>query len=167
MGRKMSPVVRGVAYGCAIAAMIALAGPASAQTPIESRDIAGSVAFAPVPVESRLSLPNLQITPISTWKMSDADLEKLRADALIAPQSIVSASPSPVARAKQSVHSNRALKRTIAGIAGGVGGFFAGGIIGAKLEGDCNCDDPGLLGAVIGAPIGAAVGAIVGVWSAR
>jgi hypothetical protein len=45
----------------------------------------------------------------------------------------------------------------------GVGGFFAGGYLGAKIDGDCGgCDDPGFKGALIGAPIGAAVGAIVG-----
>ena len=32
------------------------------------------------------------------------------------------------------------------------------------VEGDrCNCDDPGLMGALIGAPVGAAIGAILGV----
>jgi hypothetical protein len=46
---------------------------------------------------------------------------------------------------------------------GGAGGFFGGLFLGAAIEGDrCNCDDPGLTGALIGAPIGAAVGAITG-----
>jgi len=45
---------------------------------------------------------------------------------------------------------------------GAVGGFFAGAFLGAAIEGDrCNCDDPGLLGAVIGAPVGAATGGIL------
>ena len=166
MGRSINFGVRGLAYGCAVAAVIALASPASAQTPFEPRDTE-SGAFAPVRVESRLSLTDLQVTPISTWKLSDTDIEKLRFETSIAAKPLVSASPSPVTSGKTSVNSNRALKRTFAGIAGGVAGFFAGGIIGAKLEGDCACDDPGLLGAVIGAPIGAAVGAIIGVWSVR
>ena len=39
----------------------------------------------------------------------------------------------------------------------GLGGFFAGGYIGAAIEGDsCQCDDPGLKGALTGMPIGAA-----------
>ena len=43
----------------------------------------------------------------------------------------------------------------------GLGGFFAGGYIGAAIEGDsCQCDDPGLKGALIGMPIGAAAAAI-------
>ena len=54
-------------------------------------------------------------------------------------------------------------RKILGGIAGGFGGFFLGGYLGAKIEGDdCNCDDPGLKGAIIGAPIGAAAGAIVG-----
>ena len=167
MSRTITLGVRGLAYGCAVAAMLTFASSASAQTPFEASEIADIRAFAPIPVESRLLLSHLQVTPISTWKMSDADLDKLRLEASIAPKPIVSASPSSVTKAQTSVNSNRALKRTFAGIAGGVAGFFAGGIIGAKLEGDCVCDDPGLLGAVIGAPIGAAVGAIVGVVAVR
>jgi len=43
----------------------------------------------------------------------------------------------------------------------GLGGFFAGAYIGAAIEGDrCNCDDPGLQGALIGMPIGTAAAAI-------
>ena len=60
--------------------------------------------------------------------------------------------------------SQRSVGRKILGGAlGAFGGFFAGGYIGAKIEGDCGgCDDPGLKGAVIGAPIGAVVGGILG-----
>ena len=60
--------------------------------------------------------------------------------------------------------SRRSVGRKILGGAlGAFGGFFAGGYIGAKIEGDCGgCDDPGLKGAVIGAPIGAVVGGILG-----
>lgn len=43
----------------------------------------------------------------------------------------------------------------------GMGGFYAGGAIGARIEGPCGgCDDPGFKGAIIGAPIGAAAAAI-------
>jgi hypothetical protein len=45
---------------------------------------------------------------------------------------------------------------------GAAGGFFGGLGLGAAIEGDrCNCDDPGLVGALIGAPIGAITGGIV------
>ena len=55
-------------------------------------------------------------------------------------------------------------RQILGGAAGGVGGFFGGGFLGAKIEGDrCDCDDPGLMGFLIGAPIGALVGAILGV----
>jgi hypothetical protein len=54
-------------------------------------------------------------------------------------------------------------RKVLGGAVGAVGGLFAGGFIGAKIEGDsCHCDDPGLMGALIGAPIGAIVGGILG-----
>jgi hypothetical protein len=53
-------------------------------------------------------------------------------------------------------------RRVAAGIVAGVAGFFLGGYLGAQIEPDCACDDPGLKGFLVGAPIGAAVGAIVG-----
>lgn len=55
-------------------------------------------------------------------------------------------------------------RKILGGAIGGVGGFFGGAYLGAAIEGDrCNCDDPGLMGALIGMPIGALVGAILGV----
>ena len=53
-------------------------------------------------------------------------------------------------------------KRAMWAAIGGVGGFFGGGYLGAAIEPDCNCDDPGFKGFLIGAPIGAATGAILG-----
>jgi hypothetical protein len=53
-------------------------------------------------------------------------------------------------------------KRAMWAAIGGVGGFFGGAYLGAALEPDCNCDDPGFKGFLIGAPIGAATGAILG-----
>ena len=54
--------------------------------------------------------------------------------------------------------------RVVAGAAvGAVAGFFAGGYLGAAIDGDCGgCDDPGLKGALIGAPVGAVTGGILG-----
>ena len=52
--------------------------------------------------------------------------------------------------------------RAIAGAAvGAIGGAFAGGYLGAALEPDCGCDDPGLKGFLIGFPVG---GLLVGVF---
>jgi len=72
------------------------------------------------------------------------------------------APPSQTATAPPS--KKRSPTRIILGaIVGATGGLFAGGYIGAWIEGDsCNCDDPGLMGALIGAPIGAAFGGILG-----
>ncbi len=54
-------------------------------------------------------------------------------------------------------------RRILGGAIGATGGLFAGGYLGAAIEGDrCNCDDPGLVGALIGAPVGAVVGGFLG-----
>ena len=53
-------------------------------------------------------------------------------------------------------------RRIVGGALGGVGGFFAGGYLGAKIDGRCDCDDPGFKGFLIGAPIGTVIGAILG-----
>ena len=60
--------------------------------------------------------------------------------------------------------SRRGVGRAILGGAvGAVGGLFAGGYLGTVIEGDgCDCDDPGLKGALIGAPVGTVAGAILG-----
>jgi hypothetical protein len=44
----------------------------------------------------------------------------------------------------------------------GWAGAGLGAEIGARLEGDCHCDDPGLKGALIGMPIGAVTGVALG-----
>lgn len=63
--------------------------------------------------------------------------------------------------AAQSGNGMSTPMRALWTIAAGFGGFYAGGVIGARIEGGCNgCDDPGLKGALIGAPIGAATAAI-------
>jgi hypothetical protein len=58
----------------------------------------------------------------------------------------------------------RSTRRKVFGaIVGGVGGFFGGLFLGAAIEGDrCNCDDPGLLGALIGGPVGGVAGGVLG-----
>ncbi len=54
-------------------------------------------------------------------------------------------------------------RKVLGGALGAAGGFFGGGYLGAAIEGDrCNCDDPGLKGALIGAPVGAVIGGILG-----
>jgi hypothetical protein len=54
-------------------------------------------------------------------------------------------------------------RKVLGGVLGAVGGFFAGGFLGAAIEGGrCGCDDPGLAGFLIGAPVGAVTLGIVG-----
>ena len=63
----------------------------------------------------------------------------------------------------QPARPARSLTRKVLGAAvGAFGGFFGGGYLGAALEPNCHCDDPGLKGALIGAPIGATAGGILG-----
>jgi hypothetical protein len=64
---------------------------------------------------------------------------------------------------QRSAKRNGAVRKVTAGVALGVVGLFGGALIGASLDRNCRCDDPGLTGAIIGAPIGAIAGAIAGV----
>ena len=65
--------------------------------------------------------------------------------------------PAKPAKAKRST-----ARKVIGGTVGVVGGFFAGGFLGAAIAGECSCDDPGLMGFIYGAPIGAILGGILG-----
>jgi hypothetical protein len=73
---------------------------------------------------------------------------------------------TPASSSEQAPKSNRERsvgRRILGGAVGAVGGFFAGGYLGAMIDGDCGgCDDPGFKGALIGAPIGAAAGGVLG-----
>jgi hypothetical protein len=85
--------------------------------------------------------------------------------AIQAPQSSIASVANLQRTASRSARrqDSRGPGRIIAGAAvGALAGFFAGGYIGAGLEPDCNCDDPGLKGFLIGAPTGAVVGGILG-----
>jgi hypothetical protein len=54
-------------------------------------------------------------------------------------------------------------RKVLGGIVGAVGGLFGGMFLGAAIEGDrCDCDDPGLMGALIGAPVGGVAGGLLG-----
>lgn len=75
----------------------------------------------------------------------------------------------PLARAQTLAQAptggrERSTTRRVLGAAvGAAAGFFGGGYLGAAIEGDsCNCDDPGLKGALIGAPVGGVTGGILG-----
>ena len=70
----------------------------------------------------------------------------------------------PAAQFQRGASRSRGPGRIVAGAAvGATAGFFAGGYLGAIIDGECGgCDDPGFKGAIIGAPIGAVVGGILG-----
>jgi hypothetical protein len=77
---------------------------------------------------------------------------------LLPPGAARASRQAPAARRRRSV-----ARRVLGGAIGATAGFFAGGYLGAAIEGDrCHCDDPGLKGALIGAPIGAVTGGILG-----
>jgi hypothetical protein len=52
--------------------------------------------------------------------------------------------------------------QALGGALGTVGGFFAGSLVGAAIEGPCACDMPGFKGQLVGAPLGAIAGGIFG-----
>ena len=53
-------------------------------------------------------------------------------------------------------------RKALGAVLGVAGGFFVGGFVGAALDRNCHCDDPGLQGFIVGAPIGAAGGGVLG-----
>ena len=109
---------------------------------------------APVFAEERAGVTP---SPLSSAAIAQATRALPATMTLRANASQATVSPPAPTKAKRSV------ARRVAYISiGAVGGFFAGGFLGAAIEGDrCNCDDPGFLGAIIGAPVGAATGAIL------
>ena len=87
--------------------------------------------------------------------------DSLRAidDELMARPKVTGASVQPAASGRR----RSVIRRVLGGAIGATGGLFAGGFLGAAIEGDrCHCDDPGLQGALIGAPVGAVTGGILG-----
>ena len=72
------------------------------------------------------------------------------------------AAPRPAASRQAASRPRPRWQRGIWAALGAFGGFWAGGALGAGLEGtSCRCDDPGLMGFIVGAPIGAIAGGAV------
>jgi hypothetical protein len=69
-------------------------------------------------------------------------------------------------RQRQSSTHNLAPRLTVA-VLMGIAGAWVGGQLGATLESDCRCDDPGAKGTMIGFPIGAAAGVTLGLVPTR
>jgi hypothetical protein len=127
------------------------------------------IAFAPVGADaqevrvhdsSRSARPLLLVLPESAHTIPQ------RPNWMISTRSPAGDNAASVLRAQdpRSPRPDRGVGRKILGAAvGATAGFFAGGYLGAAIEGDrCNCDDPGLMGALIGAPVGATAGGILG-----
>lgn len=134
-----------------LAALVSVPSPGRAQIPAS--------AAAPVGIE-RLEprTPELRpAVPIADWRIPTTP----RPSAEVRAQAGTPAGAHPPLRRSKV---KQGVKRALVGAAAGFGGFMAGGLIGARIEGTrCGCDDPGLLGFVIGAPIGAVIGAVIGV----
>src|SRR6185295_7690787 len=71
--------------------------------------------------------------------------------------------PIPPTHQRRRSSRYRMAQRVAAAVGMGLAGFWFGGKVGATLEGNCSCDDPGLKGFMIGAPIGAATGVTLGI----
>jgi hypothetical protein len=106
------------------------------------------------------------LTELSVERMAE------RPRRLKLPSDLADERPQPLWRAETarkdqttSVRQSSTAAKVIGVAIGGLGGFYAGGMIGFYLAQDKNADDDGvsgLRGVVIGAPIGAAVGALIG-----
>ena len=131
-------------------------GTASAQ--VTDGSVAASLSSAELP-EVKLHADAPRQTAHSTFQPIRDSLSKVDYGR-IAGQRLTGASAQTTAASgrKRSV-----ARRILGGAIGATGGLFAGGYLGATIEGDrCNCDDPGLMGALIGAPVGAVTGGILG-----
>jgi hypothetical protein len=149
-----NPTLRALAVLAGI--LLMTAAPASAQrdsTPVRQAGIELAAGSAPSAESPSLDLRQWHLDP--AHQSTRVDVEATRPSSL-----------QPTHRAHRS-KAARVARRIALGAALGVAGFFGGGILGASLEPDCHCDDPGLRGALIGAPIGATVGVIVGVRLAK
>jgi hypothetical protein len=124
--------------------------PAAAQQPVRLHDSSG------VSRPLGIALPDAAKSERQRGWMTSA---KFTADT-----DVTRAARAQSAQTAPGARSSRGATRIVLGvIVGATGGFFAGGYLGAAIEGDrCHCDDPGLKGALIGAPIGAVVGGILG-----
>lgn len=112
-------------------------------------------AFAQDP-QAAFERPTIAATMPEAGPLRTA-IERIRFDAVGDPA--VRTARSSATQAPQRVSI---LGRVVLASVAGMAGFLGGGMLGARIEGPCNCDDPGLKGALIGAPIGAVVGAVAG-----
>jgi hypothetical protein len=132
------------------------------------------VAPAPAPAQTtepfaytRIATGNASLLPVAVFATPaalPADRAPLRREKqLLTPLFVGAAGEQPPGQMRMPEKRGSVGRRILGGALGGVGGFFLGGYLGAKIEGnDCGCDDPGFKGFLIGAPIGAVSGAVAG-----
>lgn len=153
LGRAL---VRGVRLIALVTPLFVFEGTASAQV---------SVASVAATSLSSAELPEMKMHAEALRQRADHSFQPIR-DSIsrvdygrIVDQRVTAASVQTVPSGrKRSVG-----RRILGGAIGATAGLFAGGYLGAVIEGDrCNCDDPGLMGALIGAPVGAVTGGILG-----
>src|SRR3990172_2904775 len=94
--------------------------------------------------------------------MSSNPIRALVVGAILLAPTARGGAQEPVTMASES---GRLAGQILAGGAGSLAGTFALAMIGSRLEGDdCNCDDPGLMGAIFGGLAGATIGAAIPVY---
>lgn len=128
------------------------------------------IAAAQVPVSSAAARPGSadlgQVGPVDTARRpAHRALQPIRDSLSTIDYGAVARQRAPEASAQPAASGRRrsVTRRILGGVIGAAGGLFAGGYLGAVIEGDgCHCDDPGLTGALIGAPVGAVTGGILG-----
>ncbi len=140
-----------VCAAAAVAALMVFEGPASAQVrtaaDIRPTDHPRVALYVGTPQGDAPRTPQL-----IRDSLSSLDYRRLADDA-----------GKGAAQASTSSRKRSVGRKILGGAIGATAGLFAGGYLGAKIEGDrCNCDDPGLVGALIGAPVGAVAGGILG-----
>ena len=131
------------------------------------------IAFGPVaadaqemarPVQDSSKAPRLSLLLTAAEHLSQPQPDWRMPARLTAGGELRGVAGAPGGQDTLNARSERSVTRKVLGaLVGAAGGLFAGGYVGAAIEGDgCHCDDPGLMGALIGAPVGAAAGGILG-----
>ncbi len=152
---------RAVSKGCRLTILVL--------TMAATVSLSGGIAAAQAPVSSAAtplgSTATVRVEPVNAARPAHLAIQPIR-DSLRAIDYGAIAWQRVTEAAAQTTSSGRkrsVTRKILGGALGAVGGLFAGGYLGAAIEGDrCHCDDPGLQGALIGAPVGAVTGGILG-----
>jgi hypothetical protein len=143
--------MKGRAFAVVVVVLSALAGlPAAAEDSLERRQVSLRDESRLVPLQGELVSGPLASTPSESRVAADARATMPHNSAM------------PRAQIRRGSKVGKVANVVLAALAGGMTGFFAGGLIGSAIERPfCNCDDPGLRGFIIGAPTGAVLGSAI------